>query len=106
MIQPAEQDVIYHAIAHHTRREILDLLGEGPKPVMAIASLFSVSQPAISQQLRVLLEAGLVSAESRGRERFYKLNRERLRMVQEWVSRAIADPTGNVWIFRSRKKGN
>jgi DNA-binding transcriptional ArsR family regulator len=97
------------AIAHHTRREILTLLKAGPKPVTDIVSRFQISQPAISQQLRVLLEASLVTAETVGRQRIYHLNAGRLRVVKEWVSRAVQYPSGHVWVFRGRphtKKGS
>jgi DNA-binding transcriptional ArsR family regulator len=109
LTQEAEFDVVYQAIAHHTRREILSLLKAGPKPVTDIVSRFRISQPAISQQLRVLLEASLVTAETIGRQRIYHLNAGRLRVVQEWVSRAVQDPSGHVWILRGKphtKKGN
>ena len=109
MTQEADADIVYQAIAHHTRREILTLLQRKPMPVTDIAQEFAISQPAISQQLRVLLEASLVTAESHGRQRIYRLRAERLREVQEWITRTIQDPSGHVWAFRSKphgKKGN
>jgi DNA-binding transcriptional ArsR family regulator len=109
LTQEAAHDAVYQAIAHHTRREILALLRSGPKPVNEIARNFRISQPAVSQQLRVLLDASLVGAETDGRRRIYRLNPEPLRVVQHWVARAIADPSGHVWVFRSStsiKKGH
>ena len=100
MIQEAKNDVIYQAIAHHTRRKILDLLRHGPQPATEIARRFSISQPAVSQQLKVLLEASLVTAESSGRQRIYGVNATRLRPVERWVSRAVAGPSGHVLVFR------
>jgi len=105
----AEQDVVYQAIAHHTRRAILNLLQTGPKGVSEIAGRFPISQPAVSQQLRVLLKASLVTADTVGRERIYRINPGRIRHVHDWISRAIADPSGHVWAFKAKsriEKGN
>lgn len=104
-----EQDIVYQAIAHHTRRAILNMLHSGPKGVTEIANRFTVSQPAISQQLRVLLDASLVTAETIGRERIYRINPGRLRPVHDWITRTIADPAGHVWAFKAKnriKKGD
>ena len=97
-------DVVYHAIAHRTRREIIDLLRHAGLPATGIAAKFSISQPAISQQLRVLLEADLVRAETAGRQRIYRLNPERLRAVERWVSRTVRAPSGHVLVFREGNK--
>lgn len=101
----ARHDPIYQAIAHHTRREILALLKAGPKPAMEIVRSFSISQPAVSRQLRVLLDASLVTAETAGRQRIYRLNAGRLAVVQDWVARAIQDPAGHVWVLRGKREG-
>jgi DNA-binding transcriptional ArsR family regulator len=85
LTREAEADVVYHAIANQTRRAILELLESGPKPATEIASRFTLSQPAISQQLQVLLKASLVRAESSGRQRIYHLEAGRLRDVYAWV---------------------
>jgi DNA-binding transcriptional ArsR family regulator len=97
-------DVIYHAIAHRTRREIIDFLRHGGLPATEIAAKFSISQPAVSQQLRVLLEAELVRAEVAGRRRIYQLNPERLRVVERWVARAVEAPSGHLLVFREAKR--
>lgn len=64
----------------------MDLLNSGGKSVSRLAESFAVSRPAISQHLRVLLEAGLVAEERQGREHFYRLQGQRLAEVQAWVS--------------------
>jgi len=61
------------ALADPTRRAILERLREGPLPVKDIASSFPVSRPAVSQHLRVLERAGLVSARREGTLRIYRL---------------------------------
>lgn len=52
-----------------------------------IVGLFSISQPSISRHLRVLREAGLVSVETRGRERRYRLDPRPLQEVDTWLQR-------------------
>lgn len=61
------------ALSDPTRRAIVDLLRDTPKPVSQIAGNFAVSRPAISQHLRVLSDAGLVVGEPLGNRRFYRL---------------------------------
>src|SRR5262249_11914597 len=55
------------------------------------------------------LKASLVTAETVGRERIYRVNPGRLHPVHDWISRAIADPSGHVWAFKAKsriEKGN
>lgn len=65
---------------------MLDLLVEADRSVNTIAGHFQMSRPAVSQHLRVLLEAGLVTEQRRGRERCYHLVPERLGPVREWIA--------------------
>ena len=69
----------FTAIAHPIRRQILDMLIGGERSVRSIAEPFTASRPAISQHLRVLLDAELVAEQRDGRERRYRLHPERLR---------------------------
>lgn len=78
-------DDILAALASPVRRRILDQLAAGDRSVSVLAAPFDVSRPAISQHLRILLEAGLVSEQRAGRERRYRLEAERLRLVQQWL---------------------
>jgi DNA-binding transcriptional ArsR family regulator len=78
---------VFHAIADPTRRRILDLLGRGDQPVTSIARRFDVTMSAISQHMRVLREAGMVSARREGRERLYRLEPSGLGPVRTWVRR-------------------
>jgi DNA-binding transcriptional ArsR family regulator len=80
-------DAVFEALAHPVRRGLLDLLVEGDCPVRELARPFDVSRPAISQHLRVLLEAGLVVERRQGRERHYRLQPEGLRDVRRWLQR-------------------
>lgn len=76
----------FGAISSAVRRQILDLLAEGERPVNGIASHFEMSRPAISQHLRILLAAGLVAEARHGRENRYRLVPERLAPVRDWIS--------------------
>lgn len=81
-----QQTEVFGAISHPARRRMLDLLAAGDRPVNAIAAKFDMSRPAVSQHLRVLLEAGLVTEQRRGRERRYRLAPARLGPVRDWIS--------------------
>jgi DNA-binding transcriptional ArsR family regulator len=80
-----EQDV-FGAISHPARRRMLDLLVEVDRTVNAIAGHFQMSRPAVSQHLRILLDAGLVTEERHGRERRYRLVPDRLSPVRDWIA--------------------
>jgi DNA-binding transcriptional ArsR family regulator len=84
-VAPDPHPEVFAAIAHPGRRRILDLLAEEARPVNAIASHFDVSRPAISQHLRILLEAGLVAEQRHGRERRYRLVPEDLAVIYDWL---------------------
>ena len=78
---------VFNAVADVHRREILDALITGEKPVGAIVNDLSMSQPQVSKHLRVLSEVGLVSCRAEGRRRLYRLEPARLRPVHEWLAR-------------------
>jgi DNA-binding transcriptional ArsR family regulator len=62
------------ALGDPTRRAIVELLAAGPSPVGRLADRLPVSRPAVSQHLRVLKEAGLVSSDAVGTRRLYRLD--------------------------------
>jgi DNA-binding transcriptional ArsR family regulator len=62
------------ALADRTRRDIVLLLADGPRPVGKLADALPVSRPAVSQHLKVLKDAGLVDEEAAGTRRIYRLN--------------------------------
>jgi DNA-binding transcriptional ArsR family regulator len=77
---------VFRAIADPTRREILDRLAVQDEPVMELAKMFDMSMPAVSQHLKVLQEARLVTGRREGRQVFYRLNPKPLREVSQWVN--------------------
>jgi DNA-binding transcriptional ArsR family regulator len=78
---------VFNAIAAVHRREILDTLIGGEKPVGAIVNDLSLSQPQVSKHLRVLSEVGLVSCRAEGRRRLYSLEPARLGPMHEWLAK-------------------
>ena len=84
---PDREPDVFGAISHPARRQMLDLLFESDRSVSTLTESFQMSRPAVSQHLRVLLEAGLVSEQRHGRERHYHLVPERLSPVREWIAR-------------------
>jgi DNA-binding transcriptional ArsR family regulator len=69
-----DQDHQLQALGDPTRRAVLRLLRDGPLPVTEIARKFPISRPAISQHLRVLKDAGLVTDSAVATRRLYELN--------------------------------
>lgn len=87
MVMTAGRELeVFGAISHPARRRMLDLLAECDRSVNAIAGHFEMSRPAVSQHLRVLLDAGLVTEQRHGRERRYRLAPERLGPVRDWIA--------------------
>jgi len=78
---------VFNAVADAGRREILDALITGEKPVGAIVKDLSMSQPQVSKHLRVLSEVGLVSCRADGRRRLYRLEPAYLRPMHAWLAR-------------------
>src|ERR1043166_7678153 len=78
---------VFNAIAESRRREILDVLIEGEKPVGAIVDDLSMSQPQVSKHLRVLSEVGLVRCRAEGRRRLYSLEPATLQPFQDWLAK-------------------
>ena len=77
----------FNAIAEPRRRQILDLLAVGERPVNELVELTGLGQPQVSKHLRVLREVGAVRAREEGRQRLYRVDGEALRPIFDWVSR-------------------
>ena len=78
---------VFNAIAEAHRRDILDVLVGGEKPVGAIVEELAISQPQVSKHLRVLSDVGLVRCRAVGRHRLYRLNPACLRPLGDWVAK-------------------
>jgi DNA-binding transcriptional ArsR family regulator len=86
VVIPNREPDVFAAISHPARRRMLDLLVEADRSVNTIAGHFQMSRPAVSQHLRILLDAGLVTEQRHGRERRYHLVPERLGPVRDWIA--------------------
>ncbi|HEX3949884.1 MAG TPA: metalloregulator ArsR/SmtB family transcription factor [Steroidobacteraceae bacterium] len=95
------EDTIFRAIAHPARREILSLLAASNRSVKELTATFAISQPAVSQHLRELRDANLVTSEKVGLEQRYRLTGTPLKVVFDWSSRYrhFFDPSGHTWKF-------
>ncbi len=85
----------YAALAEPHRRQILDLLRTGERPVADLVAHVGLSQPGVSKHLRVLREAGLVVARTQGKQRMYALQAEPLVEVVQWL-----EPYRMLWSSR------
>jgi DNA-binding transcriptional ArsR family regulator len=75
----------FNAVAEPRRRQILDALAGGERPVNDLVALLRVAQPQVSKHLKVLREVGLVLVRDEGRQRMYRLNGRPLKPIHEWV---------------------
>jgi DNA-binding transcriptional ArsR family regulator len=85
-VTPDRKPDVFGAISHSARRRMLDLLLNADRSVNTIAGHFQMSRPAVSQHLRILLDAGLVTEQRHGRERRYRLVPARLGPVRDWIA--------------------
>lgn len=82
---PAATSDVFRAVSDRTRRRMLDLLRRRERSVAELARPFIISQPAVSQHLKVLRDAGVVRVRKEGRLRIYRLDPRPLRDVFQWA---------------------
>ena len=75
----------FNAVAEPRRRQIIDALAGGERPVNDLVALLGLAQPQVSKHLRVLREVGLVDVREEGRQRLYRLNGRPLKPIHDWV---------------------
>jgi DNA-binding transcriptional ArsR family regulator len=85
MARAATTTDAFNAVAEPRRRQILDVLWDGERPVNDLVALLGVAQPLVSKHLRVLREVGLVDVRGDGRQRMYRINGHALKPIHEWV---------------------
>jgi DNA-binding transcriptional ArsR family regulator len=86
MARAATTTDAFNAVAEPRRREIIDLLAAGERPVNDLVGQLGLAQPQVSKHLRVLREVGLVDVRDEGRQRLYRLNGHGLKPIHDWVS--------------------
>jgi DNA-binding transcriptional ArsR family regulator len=75
----------FNAVAEPRRRQILDVLSGGERPVNDLVRELGLAQPQVSKHLRVLREVGAVDVRDEGRQRLYRLNGRALKPIHDWV---------------------
>ena len=76
----------FDVLGEPRRREILDLLRGGERPVGDLVDHLNLSQPAVSKHLRVLKEAGMVHVRSDAQRRLYRINPQPFEELDEWLA--------------------
>ena len=79
----------YKAIADDIRRDILNILSNGDSTAGNIASKFNISKPAISNHLRILKEANLVSEKKVQQNRIYSLNKSQIKKILKEMEKLL-----------------
>jgi DNA-binding transcriptional ArsR family regulator len=82
-----EGPLVLDALGNPTRRAILELLADGPRPVGDIAARFPISRPAISKHLRILEEARLVGHDASGTRHVFRLEGGGFDAARVWLDR-------------------
>jgi DNA-binding transcriptional ArsR family regulator len=85
MARAATTTDAFNAVAEPRRRQILDILAGGERPVNDVVTLLGLAQPQVSKHLRVLRQVGLVDVRDEGRQRLYRLNGPSLKPIYDWV---------------------
>jgi DNA-binding transcriptional ArsR family regulator len=75
----------FNAVAEPRRRQILDALAAGERPVGELVDVLGIAQPQVSKHLRVLREVGAVDVRDDGRRRLYRVNGLALKPIHDWV---------------------
>jgi DNA-binding transcriptional ArsR family regulator len=87
---------VFAVLAEPRRREVLTVLGDQERTAGEVAARFDVTRQAISQHLRVLLEAGLIAERREGTRRFYRARPEGLQEVRDYVEAMWPDALGRL----------
>jgi DNA-binding transcriptional ArsR family regulator len=85
MARAATTTDAFNAVAEPRRRQIVDVLAGGERPVNDLVRELGLTQPQVSKHLRVLREVRVVDVREQGRQRLYRLNGQALRPIHDWV---------------------
>ena len=85
MARAATTTDAFNAVAEPRRRQILDVLAGGERPVNDLVGVLGLAQPQVSKHLRVLREVGVVDVRNAGRQRLYRLNAQALKPIHDWL---------------------
>lgn len=87
MRDTATEDKIFQALADPSRRAIFESLTRGEAAVKELTARFAISQPAVSQHLAALKDAGLVQGRREGRQVFYRVEPDGMQPLIDWIAR-------------------
>jgi DNA-binding transcriptional ArsR family regulator len=85
MARAATTSDAFNAVAEPRRREILDCLAQGERPVGDLVDKLGMEQPSVSKHLKVLRQVGLVRVRRHGRQMLYQANADGIRPLHEWT---------------------
>jgi DNA-binding transcriptional ArsR family regulator len=85
MARAATTTDAFNAVAEPRRRQIVETLARGERPVNELVLEVGLAQPQVSKHLRVLREVGVVDVREQGRQRVYRLNGRALKPIHDWV---------------------
>src|SRR5262245_58771634 len=85
MAYSSNAELVLNALGDGTRRRVLELLRDGPRAVVDLAADLPVSRPAVSQHLRVLKGAGLVTERREGTRHLYSIDAEGLAALRTYL---------------------
>jgi DNA-binding transcriptional ArsR family regulator len=85
MARAATTADVFNAVAEPRRRQILDVLAGGERPVGDLVRELDLGQPQVSKHLRVLREVGAVDVRDDGRRRLYRVNGRALKPIHDWI---------------------
>ena len=85
-MRPDPVQPVFRALADPTRREIVSMLADGPRPIADIAAQFEMTRPAVAKHLAILKEGGLISVQRKGREQINRLNPKALKTAADWLA--------------------
>ena len=86
MARAATTTDAFNAVAEPRRRQILDALAGGERPVSDLVGLLNLAQPHVSRHLKVLRDVGVVDVRDAGRQRLYRVNPLALKPIHDWVA--------------------
>lgn len=81
-----EAEIVFDALGEPTRRRIIELLKDGPRPVGELARQLPVGRPAVSKHLKVLTDAGLTDHQSVGTSNLYSLRPDSMEAARAWLT--------------------
>jgi len=89
MVRPVLSDAdradVFRGLAHPVRRQVLTELRKGESTAGALRTGLKLTQPAMSQHLRILRDTGLITHRVEGRQRLYRVNTTTLKRVRRWL---------------------